>query len=57
MQAEKTASSYPQAEALTPHDLIWMHINNPNHIVTDSDLQNLAIGIADEEKTSPKKLS
>ena len=37
-------------EIITPKDLVWKHIKEPNHVITDDELKKLTVGNTPAEK-------
>ncbi len=38
-----------QKNSFTPKELVYKHIYDPNHVVTEEDLKNLKVGVFEKE--------
>ncbi len=53
---ETATFSFPANELVTPNQLIWKHINDPAHVVTEDDFKKMVIG-KDLEDEMKKRLN
>ena len=44
-----------KVERLTAHDLVKKHIQNPNHVITDEEFQNISVAEAAVDKNKLDK--
>lgn len=49
-----------QKNSFTPKELVYKHIYDPNHVVTEEELKNMRIGVSEKEVSfeglkSPKR--
>lgn len=44
-----------KAPKVTPHDLVRKHIEDPDHVITDEEMQNLSVGTAAEDYAEVNK--
>ncbi len=51
----KSLITNTDSEALTPADLIKKHNSDPNHIISDEEMQSLRIGLDEEDEENLKK--
>lgn len=40
------------SDVFTPKELIWRHIKDPNHVITEEEFSKLVVGLKVDEKHS-----
>ncbi len=55
METNTIHSSQTSTEAVTPKELVWKHIKDPNHIITDDEFKKVMVGMELEERLRRQK--
>lgn len=55
MNNSNNALPETKVEKLTPHDLVKKHIQNPDHVITDEEFQNILVAEAAVDKRKVDK--